>query len=59
MVTIIQKNNLEKAETRGTDCYVTSKKWETEEGKEIYRQRKKIVEPVFGQMKFKVGFRKF
>ncbi|GFP26247.1 transposase, partial [Candidatus Hakubella thermalkaliphila] len=27
-------------------------KLQTEEGKEIYRQRKKIVEPVFGQMRF-------
>ena len=34
-------------------------KLQTEEGKEIYRQRKKIVEPVFGQMKFNLGFGKF
>jgi transposase len=34
-------------------------KLQTEEGKEIYRQRKKIVEPVFGQMKFNLGFRRF
>jgi len=27
-------------------------KLQTEEGKEIYRQRKKIVGPVFGQVKF-------
>ena len=115
------KENLEKAEKLGTDCYVTSRKWEeevqekrshekeetkvvvgssadsalqkgvgiangdrvikdsetrpnrelvnvvarmaaklrTEEGKEIYRQRKKIVEPVFGQVKFNLGFRRF
>ena len=32
---------------------------QTEEGKEIYCQRKKIVEPVFGQMKFNLGFRRF
>src|SRR4030042_6859358 len=115
------KDNLEKAEKVGTDCYVTSRKWEeevqekssrekeetkvvvsssansplqkgvevangdrvteesetisneeladaarrmeaklqTEEGKKIYRQRKRIVEPVFGQMKFNLGFRRF
>jgi len=34
-------------------------KLQTEEGKEIYRQRKKIVEPVLGQMKFNLGFRRF
>ena len=34
-------------------------KLQTEGGKEIYRQRKKIVEPVFGQMKFNLGFRRF
>lgn len=34
-------------------------KLQTEAGKEIYRQRKKIVEPVFGQMKFNLGFRRF
>ncbi len=30
-------------------------KLQTKEGKEIYRQRKKIVEPVFGQMKSNLG----
>ena len=34
-------------------------KLRTEEGKKIYRQRKKIVEPVFGQMKFNMGFGRF
>jgi transposase len=34
-------------------------KLQSEEGKEIYRQRKKIVEPVFGQVKFNLGFRRF
>jgi len=34
-------------------------KLQTEEGREIYRQRKKIVEPVFGQMKFNLGFGRF
>ena len=34
-------------------------KLQTEEGKEIYRQRKKIVEPVFGQVKFNLGFSRF
>ncbi|MBT9170841.1 MAG: hypothetical protein DDT18_01193 [Actinobacteria bacterium] len=34
-------------------------KLQTEEGKEIYRQRKKIVEPVFGQVKSNLGFRRF
>jgi hypothetical protein len=34
-------------------------KLQTEEGKEIYRQRKKIAEPVFGQIKFNLGFRMF
>ena len=32
---------------------------QTEEGKEIYCQRKKIVEPVFGQMTSNLGFRRF
>jgi hypothetical protein len=32
---------------------------QTKEGKEIYRQRKKIAEPVFGQIKFNPGFRRF
>ena len=115
------KDNLEKAEKVGTNCYVTSRKWEdevkgkgsrekeeakvvvssfansplqkgvgaakedgiiadsetrsnrepadavrrmeaklkTEEGKEIYCQRKEIVEPVFGKIKFNLGFRRF
>jgi IS5 family transposase len=34
-------------------------KLQTEEGKEIYRQRKKIAELVFGQIKFNLGFRRF
>jgi hypothetical protein len=34
-------------------------KLQTEEGKEIYPQRKKIAEPVFGQIKFNLGFRRF
>jgi len=34
-------------------------KLQTQEGKEIYRQRKKIVEPVFGQVKSNLGFRRF
>ncbi len=34
-------------------------KLQTEEGKKIYHQRKKIVEPVFGQVKFNLGFRRF
>ena len=34
-------------------------KLQSEEGKEIYRQRKKIVEPVFGQVKFNLGFSRF
>jgi hypothetical protein len=34
-------------------------KLQTEEGKEIYRQRKKIAEPIFGQIKFNLGFRRF
>ena len=34
-------------------------KLQTEEGKEIYRQRKKIVEPVFGQVKLNMGFGRF
>jgi hypothetical protein len=37
----------------------TKAKLQTEEGKEIYRLRKKIVEPVFGQIKFNLGFRRF
>ena len=34
-------------------------KLQAEEGKEIYRQRKKIVEPVFGQVKFNLEFSRF
>lgn len=34
-------------------------KLQAEEGKEIYCQRKKIMEPVFGQMKFNLEFRRF
>ena len=34
-------------------------KLQSEEGKEIYPQRKKIAEPVFGQIKFNLGFRRF
>ena len=34
-------------------------KLQTEEGKEIYCQRKEIVEPVFGKIKFNLGFRRF
>jgi hypothetical protein len=34
-------------------------KLQIEEGSEIYRQRKKIVEPVFRQVKFNLGFRRF
>jgi len=34
-------------------------KLQTEEGKEIYRRRKRIVEPVFGQVKFNLGFSRF
>ncbi len=34
-------------------------KLQTEEGKGIYRQRKRIVEPVFGQVKFNLGFSRF
>jgi hypothetical protein len=34
-------------------------KLQTEEGKKIYRQHKKIAEPVFGQIKFNLGFRRF
>jgi len=32
---------------------------QTEESKEIYRQRKKIVELVFGQVKLNLGVRRF
>jgi len=34
-------------------------KLQTEEGKKIYCQRKKIVEPVFGQIKLNLGVRRF
>jgi len=34
-------------------------KLQTEEGKEIYRQHKKVVEPVFGQVKLNLGLRRF
>ena len=34
-------------------------KLRTEEGNEIYRQRKKVVEPVFGQVKFNLEFSRF
>lgn len=36
-----------------------AKKLQTEEGKEIYRKRKWIVEPVFGQVKSNRGFSRF
>lgn len=36
-----------------------AKKLQTEEGKEIYRKRKWIVEPVFGQIKYNLGFNRF
>jgi len=35
------------------------KKMEEEESKEKYKKRKKIVEPVFGQIKKNIGFREF
>jgi transposase len=34
-------------------------KLQTKEGKEIYRQRKKVVEPVFAQVKINLGFSRF
>ncbi len=34
-------------------------KLQTEKGKEIYRKRKKIIEPVFGQLKFNLGLVRF
>jgi hypothetical protein len=34
-------------------------KLQTEESKEVYRQRKKIAEPAFGQIKFNLRFRRF
>jgi hypothetical protein len=34
-------------------------KWRTEPGQAIYRRRKVIVEPVFGQIKEQRGFRRF
>lgn len=34
-------------------------KLQTQEGKEIYRQRKRIVKPVFGQVKFNLEFSRF
>jgi len=34
-------------------------KLQTEQGKEIYKMRKAIVEPVFGQIKEWRGFRRF
>jgi hypothetical protein len=39
--------------------YNNKAKLQTEEGKEIYGQRKKIAEPVLGQIKFNLGFRRF
>lgn len=36
-----------------------AKKLQSEEGKEIYRKRKWIVEPVFGQIKCNLGFNRF
>ena len=55
---------IEDSETRSTkepaDAVRTMEaQLQTEEGKEVYCQRKKIVEPVFGQMKFNLGFRRF
>ena len=63
----IQLSNKKSREKLETDCYVTSRKWEEEveekgeviakedRVKEIYRQRKKIVGSVFGQVKFNLG----
>jgi hypothetical protein len=34
-------------------------KLQSKKGEEIHRQRKKIAEPVFGQVKFNLGFSRF
>jgi transposase len=59
-----EKRVIEYSETRANEESADAvkrmeAKLQTEEGKEIYRQRKKIVEPVFGQIKFNLGFRRF
>jgi len=60
-----QKHGQEVEETRGEAADGTSEKekmrhkLQTAEGRDIYRMRKAIVEPVFGQIKDVRGFRRF
>ena len=64
--------NVREAESRGSQCYVPPprhstdptaeemrEKLKTPEGADLYRQRKAVVEPVFGQIKQIRGFRQF
>lgn len=64
--------NVREAESRGTRCYVPPPRRSTDptaeemrerlrspEGADLYRRRKAVVEPVFGQIKGARGFRQF
>jgi transposase len=64
--------NMREAESRGSQCYVPPprrstdpragemrEKLKTPEGADLYRRRKAVVEPVFGQIKQTRGFRQF
>ena len=66
------RTNLLEAEDRGLDCYVPPprpvsdslsekmrEKLRSPAGKDLYRRRKAVVEPVFGQIKQGRGFRQF
>lgn len=66
------RENLLKAEARPLDCYIPPprpvldslsqqmrEKLRSEAGAELYRRRKTVVEPVFGQIKQARGFRQF
>jgi transposase len=64
--------NVREAESRGADCYVPPQRRATDPvaqemreklrspaGEDLYRRRKAVVEPVFGQIKQARGFRQF
>jgi len=64
--------NVREAESRGVDCHIPPQRRSTDpaaqemreklrspEGANLYRQRKAVVEPVFGQIKQARGFRQF
>jgi transposase len=67
------EGNVTTAEVKGVDCYIPPEKHvqkqaiaksmrdklDSEQGRTVYRMRKAIVEPVFGQIKDGRGFRRF